>query len=94
MNSVDKYRTTDYYIDSHELILAASWEIFKKIEQQSVYPIIFRHELSKLIKEDEEKTLAFFELKLIEDSWILQKRAGALIKPSEKLLKKFEVGKG
>ena len=72
--------------------VTSSWQrptLYSKIDQ--LYPINFRWLLNKCIGEEDDKILAFYELKLIEEGWIVQKRAGHRIFPSRKLIQKFEL---
>ena len=93
IKSVEVNSSEEYYKKNLDQILETSYRILNTKQSRGIYPIQFKHELGSSIKEDENRVLDYYELKLIKEGWILQKRAGALLKPSKKLIKKFWPGR-
>lgn len=79
-----KYIYEDLFDNSP--ILKATYEVLIPYNN-GLWPLRFRWDLGNILNEDENKVLQRYELKLIKEGWIVQKRAGELIRPSEKLMK-------
>lgn len=84
------YEHTYYYEPlTHTSIHKAAYDVLVHHKQNGLWPLLFRWNLGTKLREDEDKVLQGYELKLIREGWLIQTRAGELIRPSDKLIRRF-----
>lgn len=82
--------TNKYYKENLNKILKCAHDVLKLNVDSGIAGIAFRDHLGELLDEDEDKFLLYYERKMLEDKWLLQSKAGAPIRPSSKLIQKFQ----
>lgn len=70
-------------------ILKSTYEVLIHHKNSGLWPVQFRWDLGTKLNLDEDKLLQRYEFKLIKEGWIIQIRAGELIRPSEKLINRY-----